>query len=102
MTDICLLVVDVPRALEDTIADWLLLDEPARGFTSAHTRGHHSGSEGLSASERVTGHVQRSRFEIECSPGEAQTIVAGLRESFGCADIRFRCIPLLEHGRFDA
>ncbi|MGR8921784.1 MAG: DUF3240 family protein [Gammaproteobacteria bacterium] len=101
MSDLCLLILNVPVALEDSITDWLLADDPDRGFTSLATRGHHARSSGLTARERVTGHVRRTRFEIECEAAAGAALIERLRDAYPRADVRFRLVPVLDRGVFD-
>lgn len=101
MSGMCLLVINAPRSLEATLIDWLLADDPRRGFTSMRVSGHHTADGAMNTVELVTGHVRRSCFEIEIPVEESAAILERLRAEFGNADLHFRRVPLLDAGSLD-
>ncbi len=97
-TDQVLFVISIPPALEDQLIDWLLERDGAAGFTSWPSSGHSSDAARLSTSEKVSGKQRRLTFEVQLPAERLSTFTAGLRESFGGADVHYWVVPLLDAG----
>lgn len=95
-----LVVLTTSPALQEPVVDWLLEHLEGGGFTGVPVAGHSSRLEGLSAAEQVSGRQQRYQFQVQMPADRADAFLAGLREGFPAADIRYWIIPVLSGGNF--
>jgi hypothetical protein len=83
--------------LEERLVDWLL-ETGHEGFSTVPCRGHGVHPERLSTAEQVAGRQRRVAFWLQLPKNEAESIVAGLGESFGKAGLHFWITPVLASG----
>jgi hypothetical protein len=93
-----LLTLIAPRALEETIVDWLL-EHGHEGFTSFDCSGHGVSAAQLSVSEQVSGREARVGFWLAVESGEADRIVREMGRAPMASVLRFWMAPLLAGGR---
>lgn len=97
--DKCLLVITVPPSLEDTLADWLIGQEPSAGFSSTSVNGHGEGHEGYTLAEQVRGSRRNIQFQIQTTQLHAREMLASMEREFGHAELHYWIMPLLGGGR---
>lgn len=93
-----LVVLTTSPALQEPVVDWLLERLDGGGFTGVPVAGHSSRLEGLSPAEQVSGRQQRYQFQVQMPAGRLDGFLAGLREAFSGADIRYWIMPVLAAG----
>ncbi|MCB1874781.1 MAG: DUF3240 family protein [Chromatiales bacterium] len=101
MNDQVLLVLLVGPALEETLVDWLLLQQGLSGFTTAAASGHGSAQETLTLAEQVTGRSRRVMFHLHLDKAQAQSMLDQLRQEFSGAGLHYWMVPLLAAGHLD-
>lgn len=94
----CLMTINVPPPLEDTIVDWLLSRDLDRGFTSYRADGHGSDHGRLSVEEQVRGRERRIEFRLVLDETAVDGIVAALEADFPGADVFYFAVPVLRFG----
>lgn len=99
MTDICLLTLVVPPSLEDTLIDWLLMQENISGFSSAEINGHGAGSNKLSIYEQVTGRQKRIEFKIHTEISIAASMIDALKIKLPNSGLHYIMTPVLSAGQ---
>ena len=97
-TQNALVVLNVPPVVEEPVVDWLLARENGGGFASSPVAGHSSANVGLSAAEQVSGRQRRYQFQVQIELTELDAFIAGFREEFGAADVRYWVLPVLTAG----
>jgi len=99
MSELCLITLTVPPALEATLIDWLLAIDHQAGFTSFPVHGHSSRHEGLSLAEQVAGRTRQVRFQIHLPASEWPEFLARLQRDFTGTGVHYWLSPLLAAGR---
>ncbi|MEE4281586.1 MAG: DUF3240 family protein [Pseudomonadales bacterium] len=93
-----LVVFDLPRNLEETMIDWLLLRDHDSGFTSFETRGHSSCHKGLTPAEQVSGRAKRIQFEVHIPMSEVESLLSEAQTSLPATDVHYRVLPVIRGG----
>ena len=93
-----LVVFDLPRNLEETMVDWLLLRDHDSGFTSFETRGHSSRHTGLTPAEQVSGRAKRVQFEMHIRMSEVETLISDAQNDLPATDVHYRVLPVISGG----
>lgn len=94
------LTLVAPRQLEEEVVELLLAHpEWAAGFTLFPAEGHSNRPETLSAQERVRGRAQRVGVQIVLEAGQAQALIAHLKEHLPKRDVAYWLSPVIEFGR---
>ncbi len=97
----CCLTIVLPGNLGGNIIGHLLEHyELAAGFTSYEVKGHGKGAIYHSASEQVRGWARRIKMEVVMERGDAESLVAHLKESLPTSEVAYWIAPLYEFGRF--
>ena len=91
------IVLTVPEALAEAIADWLQ-DCDAPGFTGHTVRGHSGSGRGLSLVEQVSGRRQGYQYQIELPANDVDAFLSQLRSAFTGSRVRYAVLPVLAHG----
>ncbi len=99
MSELALLTVIAPIAIEEVLVDWLLENAPELGFCSGPVNGHSERHGQLSLSEQVAGRKRQIRFEVAASDTEVSQLLDGLRRDFARADLTWWVTPLSAFGR---
>lgn len=88
-----------PRHLEDALVEKLLAHpEWATGFTLAHTEGQAMAGERLSVRERVRGRIGRCELLVVLEAGDAEQLLAELKEALPSSGLRYWITPVIEMG----
>jgi hypothetical protein len=98
-TDTVLVALNVPPGLEESVVDWLLGREGARGFMSSHVHGHSSRHGDYSTIEQVSGRRRRVQFEIHMPAAELPAFLRQAAGEFGNADVHCTVVPLMAAGQ---
>ena len=93
-----LLSLVVAPAIEDTVVDWLMLQQEVAGFTSYPVNGHGSSIHAMSAVEQVAGHRRKILFQICLAEAVVGHLLEGLCRDFNGADLHYWQIPLQAQG----
>ena len=99
MSELALLTVIAPVAIEEVLVDWLLENAPELGFCSGPINGHSERHGQLSLSEQVAGRKRQIRFEVAATERESAQLLDGLRRDFDRADLVYWVTPLTAFGR---
>lgn len=92
----CLMTINLPPALEDSLVDWLLASDPDQGFTSYRADGHGSDHDALSIDEQVRGRQRRMECRLVLDRSRLDDFVSALRNEFADADIFYYALPVLD------
>lgn len=94
------LTLVAPRHLEDALVERLLAHpEWGTDYTLARVEGHGAGREAMSARERVRGRTERCELRIVLEAGQAQELLASLKEALPSANVGYSIVPVMEMGR---
>lgn len=93
---LCKLII--PRALEESIVDFLLSYETDAGFISYQVALHHFKKDGLSIREQVWGKRLKFCYEIEVEADLLSRLKQELAEQFSGAGVVYYILPILEQG----
>lgn len=96
MSKDCLVILNVPSALEEAVVDCLLTLESEHGFTSFPVNVHHHENKGLSLAEQVSGRQKQICFQIHIDEDGAGVLLKRLKEEFAGAGIQFWVVPMIE------
>jgi hypothetical protein len=99
MTDICLLTLVAPPSLEETLIDWLLMQESISGFSSTEIHGHGARSNQLNIFEQVTGRQKRIEFQIHTEISIANNMIEALKIKFPNTGLHYILTPVLSAGQ---
>lgn len=99
MTDICLLTLVAPPSLEETLIDWLLMQENISGFSTTEINGHGARSHQLSIFEQVTGRQKRIEFQIHTEISIANSMIDALKVKFANSGLHYILTPVLNAGQ---
>ncbi len=94
----CMLVLNAPPALEDSLVDWLLESEAAGAFTSIACAGHGADPEHLSLAEQVIGRQRGVQFEVIIDRSHLTGLLAEAQARFAATDIYYRVLPVFMDG----
>ncbi len=94
-----LLVLSVPPALSDSLVDWLLENENARGFTSSTVRGHSRDTRDYNITEQVTGRQKRVQFQLVGKTDAIQDLISSLKTDFHQTGVHYWVVPILDEGQ---
>lgn len=101
MSQICVLTLALPAALEEEVLDHLQAHpEWARGFSVARAEGFGGGAGLHTAMERVRGRARRRLVTVILSQTHAESLLNSLREQFKSPEMAYWITPLLASGRF--
>jgi Protein of unknown function (DUF3240) len=95
MSKDCLVILNVPSALEEAVVDCLLTLESEHGFTSFPVNVHHHKNKGLSPAEQVSGRQKQFCFQIHIDEAGAGVLLKRLQEEFSGAGVQFWVVPML-------
>ncbi len=98
MTEICMLSIIVPVAIEEVMIDWLHEQEEITGFNSIEIFGHGTHEEQMSLYEKVTGKSRRIMYQSHLSEKNARIVLSRLQQDFAKNDIHFMIRPLIAAG----
>jgi hypothetical protein len=98
MNNLCMLSINIPIEVEDSMIDWLLEQEEVEGFNSIKIHGHGTHEIHMALFEKVTGKSQRIMYQTHLSKENAQSILSKLKRDFAKNDIHYMVFPLLEAG----
>jgi hypothetical protein len=93
-----LVILTVPRKLEEVVVDWLLSRRDATGFTSFAVAGHSIRHDALSAAEQVTGRQRRQQFQVRLPAAAVDGFLADANAALGAAGVQYWVLPLLAGG----
>lgn len=94
------LTLAAPRHLEEDLVDQLLAHPDwAAGFTLMRAEGHSHLAQPLTTLERVRGRADRISLQIVLEPGQAQALLAHLKQHLPKRDVAYWLTPVLEFGR---
>lgn len=99
MTNSCLLTLVAPPSLEETLIDWLLMQENISGISTTEINGHGARSHQLSIFEQVTGRQKRIEFQIHTEISIANTMIDALKVKFANSGLHYILIPVLSAGQ---
>jgi hypothetical protein len=99
MSELFLVTLIAPPALEETLVDWLLNYESRYGFSTYPLSGHSSRLEGLTLAEQVSGRKGQIGFQIHLPETEWPGLIECLRRNFSGAGVHYWVSPLVDHGR---
>ncbi len=99
MTDSCLLTLVAPPSLEDTLIDWLLMQDYISGFNSVEINGHGARSHQISIYEQVTGRQKRIEFQIHTEISIANSMIDVLKIKFLNSGLHYILTPVLSAGQ---
>lgn len=94
-----LLVLSVPPALSDSLVDWLLENENARGFTSSTVWGHSSDTRDYNITEQVTGRQKRVQFQLVGKTDAIQDLINNLKTDFHGTGVHYWIVPAVDEGK---
>lgn len=93
-----LLTIIAPPAMEETLIDWLLIQDNISGFTSQLANGHGSGHN-MTLAEQVTGRRRQISFMIVLKKQWAESVLTDLKHCFTESGLHYWLMPLAESGR---
>lgn len=99
MKEFCLLTLVVPPSLEETLIDWLLMQENISGFSSVEINGHGSRSADLSVFEQVTGRQKRIQYQIHTEMVIANSMIEALKLKYPNTGLHYMLSPVLSAGQ---
>lgn len=100
MTDLEMITLHLPPALEDGCIELLLEHEATRTFSSVQARGHGEATKTLSLSEQVSGWRREVRIEVLVAAADRAALLGALRSAMPTASVRYRVTPVAEAGDF--
>ncbi len=95
---IYLITIITPKAIEDTIVDWLLEQEGFTGFNRIAVNGYGMTERNMTLRERVTGYTSRVMFQMHMPSTVADTVLSNLKKNFAGSDIHYMITPVTEAG----
>ena len=98
----CLIVLNVPPSLEETVVDWLLAREEGAGFTSFPVSGHSTRHDDLSPAEQVSGRQRRQQFQTQIRQDAVEAFLQAARNDLGGASVHFWVLPLYAGGQLQS
>ena len=97
-----LLILTVPAALEEDIADFLLAHpEWAAGFTALSALGHGSSAHAKSAAEDVSGRVAQRQFQVVTEEASARAMIAELKTQSRIPGLAWWMSPVHDFGSIE-
>ena len=93
-----LLVLSIPPTLNDSLADWLLENKTAIGFTSSTVWGHSSDTRNYNITEQVTGRQKRVQFQLVGKTDAIQDLISNLKTNFHEAGVHYWIVPVVDEG----
>lgn len=99
MTNSCLLTLVAPPSLEETLIDWLLMQENISGFSTTEINGHGARSHQLSIFEQVTGRQKRIEFHIHTEISVANSMIDALKVKFANSGLHYILTPVQSAGQ---
>jgi len=94
-----LITLIVPVSLEETVVDFLLLQEPEHGFCTYPVNSHHHRHQGLTLVEQVSGRQKRLCFQVQVDTALLPHFTNSLKTELAGSSIRYWIAPLLETGK---
>jgi hypothetical protein len=98
MTDLELITLHLPPALEDGCLELLLEHEATRTFSSVPARGHGEATGELNLAEQVSGWRREVRIEVLVAVPDRPALLAALRERLPTEAVRYRVHAVVEAG----
>jgi hypothetical protein len=99
MTHDCLLTLIAAPTMEETLIDWLLMQDDISGFSSTEIYGHGSRSIHLSLLEQVTGRQKRVQMMIHTEKETATRLVTALKSKYPNTGLHYLITPIVEAGQ---
>ena len=78
----CLLNIISLPSMEDTLVDWLLVQQEITGFSSIEINGHGSSASRLSILEQVEGRQKHVQFSVHTEKEIALNLIVRLKDKF--------------------
>ena len=100
MNKVYLVTLNVPPALDEMVADCLLVFEFEQGFSSLPVSAHHHENKGLSIAEQVTGRQKKIQFQMYVNGEDLAKLLLDLNENFSGSGIQYWVMPVLQNGVF--
>lgn len=100
MSDLEMITLHLPPALEDGCLELLLEHEATRTFSSVPARGHGEAAGELSLAEQVSGWRREVRIEVLVAASDRPALLAALRARLPTEAVRYRVHPILDAGNF--
>ena len=100
MSDLEIITLHLPPALEDGCLELLLEHEATRTFSSIPARGHGEATGELSLAEQGSGGRREVRIEVLVAAGDRPALLEALRMRMPREAVRYRVQPVLEAGHF--
>ena len=94
-----LLLVSVPRALEERMIDWLLGRGDVTTFSSAPVDVHGVDPGALVGAERVSARRRETEFRVRVPAARVDEMISGLAYELGGALIDWVALPIEAEGR---
>jgi len=101
MSDNCLLNLVVSPEVEDTVADWLLLQETVTGFSTYPISGHGSSERAMSLAEQVAGKRRQTLFQLLLPCAQARLLLEGVRRDFRGSGMHYWLMPVFDSGHLE-
>ncbi|MFA3789897.1 DUF3240 family protein [Aliiglaciecola sp. SL4] len=93
-----LLIAIVPEQLKDKLVDRLIGQETLSGFSLSKIQGYSTEHHQYNIQEQVEGYRDFYRFELLHDSTHYQDLLAHIRTISPHNNIRFWCVPVIEHG----
>lgn len=99
--NLCCLTLIFPRALEETLVDFMLNNPYAQqGFTSSMIDGHGHDAALVSMNEKVRGRAKKVRTDIILAEDKAEELLAQMQKDFPHIRLVYWLSPVSRFGRF--
>ncbi len=93
-----LLTLIVSPELEESLVDWLLVQDHVQGFTSMQVYGHGSGVSAMSVAEQVQGRQKRTQFMVHGQVSALERLLQGLQQEYPRAGLHYFLTPIISGG----
>jgi len=94
-----LLLVSVPRALEERVIDWLLARGDVTTFSTAAIDVHGVDPADLVGAERVSARRRRTEFRVRVPASHLDAMTAALASELRGAELDWLAVPIEAEGR---
>ena len=94
-----LLLVSVPRALEERVIDWLLARDDVTTFSSVTVDVHGVDPVDLLGPERVSARQRKTEFRVRVPASHLDGMIAALASELRGAELDWLAVPIEAEGR---
>lgn len=94
-----LLLVSVPRALEERVIDWLLARGDVTTFSSAAVDVHGVDPDDLAGAERVSARRRKTEFRVRVPTSHLDEMIAALESELRGAELDWVAVSIEAEGR---